>query len=400
MKLSKSRILAIAAFVAAGAAAHAQLVVNGYYRPGFAYYAPGEDNESATSSTMADKTVGFMDRIRLNLSFAAPDDMYGFKARMQADSSGTTSGLMNLFAGKSTAKTTAKGTGTPAAATYTTTVTTSAPSTLKYAQGYVKFLDGMLKLSAGKLDVTDYMAAQSIGNVYLGLVATDAPVLKGSLLGTQSGNTTGAILQAWPVENLSVALAMRADGTEMKTHHWGVDAYYIVPGIGKALFASQIGSYAPVDEAAEGKLDKSFASLGFSYTGFAGLTATASYRYNGRVANDDGEYEPSHGAIAIVEYSSGPLFADLSGDFDFSNGHSYVEGELSYAIVPAVKLRAYFGATDDLDRNPNVKLNGIANKTLYGADIVLPVGKAEVSAGFAYGDEAKLQMPVLAKINF
>jgi hypothetical protein len=389
MKLSKSRILAIAAFIAAGAAVHAQLVVNGYYRSGFAYYAPGEDNESATSSTMADKTVGFMDRLRLNLSFAAPDDLYGFKARLQADSSGTTSGIVGLFTNQAT--TDADGDVTKV----------SAPSTLKYGQGYVKFLDGMLKLTAGKLDVTDYMVAENTGNIYLGLIATDAPVLKGSLLGTQSGNTTGAILQAWPIENLSVALAMRADGTEMKTHHWGVDAYYIVPGIGKALFASQIGSYATDDELAEGKLDKSFASLGFSYTGFPGLTATAAYRYNGnKFVVEDAEFKVSHGAIAIVEYNVGPLFADLSGDFDLSNGHSYVEGEVSYAIVPAVKVRAYFGATDDLDSNSNIKLNGIANKTLYGADLVLPVGKAEVSAGFAYGDESKLQMPVLAKINF
>jgi hypothetical protein len=382
MKRSLVRTLAVLAFAVVGASAFAQLAINGYYRAGGAYNAPDE----------GDKTLSFMDRIRLNLSFAAPDDMYGFKARLQADSSGTTSGLVNLF--KNGATTTATGTGTPAAAKYTTTL--SAPATLKYGQAYAKFLDGMLKLSAGKLDVTDYMVAENVGNVYLGLVATDAPALKGSLLGAQAGNTTGLILQAWPIENLSAAFAVRTDGTELKAHHYGMDAYYMLPGIGKVLFASQFGAYNAEDAKAEDGFDKSFASLGFSYAGFAGLSATAAYRYNGFGLDGD----PAHGAIAIVEYKADPLFADLSGDFDLSNGHGYVEGEVSYAILPQVKVRGFFGFTDDLDANANVKVNGVANESLYGADVVLPVGKGEASFGFAYGDEGKLQMPILVKANF
>jgi hypothetical protein len=390
MKHFLSRMLVVAALMAVGASVFAQLSVNGYYRVGGTYNAPDE----------GDKVVAFLDRIRLNLSFAAPDDMYGVKARLQADSSGTNSGFINLFS--STAKTTTTTTLTGGKYTSNSTTTLSNLGSLKYGEAYAKFLDGMLKLTAGKLDVTDYMIAESTGNAYLGNVFTDEiTVAGGSILGGQKGNTTGAILQVWPIENLSAAFVMRTDGTEVKAHHYGLDAYYMVPGIGKALFASQIGAYSSNDDTAEDKFDKSFASLGFSYTGYAGLTATAAYRYNGNGNAIDGN-DAAHGAIAIIEYNVAPIFVDLSGDFDLTNSHSYFEGEAAYTIIPEVKIRAYFGVTDDSDVFGSIKLLGssVVNKSLYGADLVLPVGKAEAMIGLAYGDEAKLQMPLLIKANF
>lgn len=400
MKRTLARTLAIAAFFAFGASAFAQLVFNGYYRVGGAF----DSDSSKYYSSAPDKIVTLTDRIRLNISYAAPDDMYGFKTRLQADQSisstgSATSAIANLFT--DTATTTATGTGTPAAAKYTTTNTWG---NFKYAMGYAKFLDGTVKFTAGKLDVTDYMVAQNTANIYLGNVFTDEPsIAYGSLLGGQKGKTTGALIQTWPIENLSAAFLIRTDGTqEYKTHHYGIDAYYNVPGIGKAILASSLGYYAAGNNDQE-KLDKSFASLGFTYTAYPGLSATAAYRYNGYVLNSDGEYKASNGAIAIVEYSSGPLFADLSGDFDFTNSHSYIEGEVSYQVIPQVKVRGYFGYTESTTANfSGITLNGssMANNSLYGADIVLPIGKAEASLGLAYADKAKIQMPLIVKASF
>ena len=398
MKRSFTRLFTIAAFLAFGASAFAQLAFNGYYRVGGVY-----DSDSSTYySSAADKLLTLSDRIRLNISFAAPDDMYGFKSRLQADqaisSTGSaTSAIANLFTDSATTTAATSGSKT----TYTTT---NAWSNWKFAEGYAKFLDGMVKLTAGRLDVTDYMVTQSVTNIYLGNVFTDEPsVAYGSILGGQKGNTTGALLQTWPIENLSAAVMVRTDGSqEYKTHHYGLDAYYMVPGIGKALFASNLGYYAASTNAME-KLDKSFASLGFSYTGYPGLTATVAYRYNGYVLNGDGDYKAAHGAIAVVEYSAGPLFADLAGDFDLTNSHRYFEGEVAYAIIPQVKVRGYFGYTESTTTNTNIiKLNGssMANNSLMGADIVLPVGKAEASLGLAYADKAKIQIPLIVKANF
>jgi hypothetical protein len=400
MKRPISRMLTIAAFLAFGASAFAQLTFNGYYRVGGVYDSDGIKSYSAAP----DNLVTLQDRIRLNISYAAPDDMYGFKSRLQADtaysSSGApTSAIANLFVNSSTTK--ATGTGTPAAATYATTDTWS---NWKFAEGYAKFLDGMFKVSAGRLDITDYEVAQNVGNVPLGYVYSDETAVNAPLLGGQKGKTTGAILQTWPIENFSAAVVMRTDGTQYyKTHHYGLDAYYMVPGVGKALFASNLGYLGATTNNTQETLDKSYASLGFSYTGYPGLSATAVYRYNGYVLNSEGKYSYANGAVAIVEYSSGPLFADLSGDFDFTNSHRYIEGEVSYLIIPQVKVRGYFGYTDSTTMDTNVVqlyVNSIACNSLMGVDIVLPIGKTEVSLGLDYADKAKIQIPLLVKANF
>jgi hypothetical protein len=399
MKNLLLRALTIAAFMAVGASAFAQLTINGYYRAG------GNLNVPPSDAGSKDATAAFADRIRLNLSFAAPDDMYGFKARLQADSSGTTSGLINLFSSSAATSGTVDTTVANTKQKITATTTVTPLAALKFGEVYAKFLDGMIKITAGKLDVTDYMVTENIGNIYFGNVATDAPVLKGSLLGTQSGNTTGTILQVWPIENLSAAVMMRTDGTNPMAHHYGVDAYYMLPGIGKAIFSSQLGYYNASDAIAYDDLNKSFASLGFSYTGFPGLTATAAYRYNGNAVKDAvaKTYAVGNGAIVIVEYNVAPVFVDLSADVDLSNSHYYVEGEAVYTIIPQLKIRAYGAYTESTNTNGNIKLNGssTANNSLFGADLVFPVGKAEAMLGLAYGDKAKaIQIPLLVKANF
>ena len=425
MKRTLARALAVAALIAAaGASAFAQLTINGYDRVGGTF----DSNANSRAFTAGNQNVlTLVDRIRLNISYAAPDDMYGFKSRLQADASFNSDGsvanpaIVNLFTDTSTSSSTtvAKGSGYA-----TTTTTTNTWGNLKYGYGYSKFLDGVIKVSAGRLDVSDYMVTQNIGNIYLGYVFTDAPsITYGSLLsGSKSGNFNGAILQTWPIENLSLAATVRADTantsgtTYYKPHHYGLDGYYIVPGIGKAIVASNLGYYNPSAAYVnpnsgqtinnQETLDKSFVSAGFSYTGFPGLTATAVYRYNGYVKNNaQTEYSYANGAVAIVEYSQGPLFLDLAGDFDFTNSNEYVEGEASYLIIPQIKVRGYFGYTNSTVNSScfqKIYLNGtsLANNSLYGLDVVFPVGKAETSVGAAYADKAGLQVPLIVKVNF
>ncbi len=378
MKHSLSRALIVGAALALGLVpAFAQLSIGGYYRVG------GRTNV-ATDGTIASK---FDDRIRLNLSFAAPDDMFGFKARLQADASGTTSGIANLFLNG------VSGTvDTTAAANAKAPVTAAViPPAISYAMGYAKLLDGMIKVTGGLLSVADYQVVENTGNIYLGKVATDQLyVNKGySFLNSK----TGLLVQAWPVEGLSVAGVFVEDGTKPTLNHAGFDAYYLMPGFGKVIVNSQFGLYSSTEASASDDLAKSFVSAGFQYVGLKGLSATAAVRM----------YNANYGAVAIVEYGNGPFWADVSADLSFTansgaKATTYVEGEVSYLVIPQIKLRAY-GAFDDGAKN-NVFSSYASGTTMLGADLVFPIGKGELMAGVNYSDKANLQFPVLVKANF
>jgi hypothetical protein len=407
MKRALARTLAIAAFLAFGAAAFAQLTFNGYYRTGGVY----DSDMTRTYTTGVKNMIDLADRIRLNISYAAPDDMYGFKSRLQADTGYTSSGqptsaIAMLFSDQ---------TGTFANVNDGKTYDTW--TNWKFAEGYAKLLDGMIKISAGRLDITDYEVVQNTANIYLGDVYSDEYQVNKPLLGGQKGNTTGAIVQVFPIENFSAAAVVRADDTAAyKTHHYGFDAYYMLPGIGKALFNSNLGYYGNVPSAGSTsaatnntyeKLSNSVANLGFSYTAFPGLSATAVYRYNGYVTNNKGQVgKYANGAVGIFEYTQGPLFADIATDCDFNNSHEYVEGEVSYLIVPQFKVRGYFGYTDSTTAGAGTNnviqqyVDSVACNSLIGVDFVVPIGKAEASLGYVYTDKAGVQIPLLVKANF
>jgi len=403
MKTSIARVLVAVAALALTAPAFAQLSINGYYRAG--------SMSNLTSYGTGTNTV-FQDRIRLNLSFAAPDDMFGFKARLQADSydSGATnnSALINLFTDKVSIPAIPAGGGAVAAQT----LYGSPLGSLKYGYGYGKVLDGMVKLSAGYLDLTDYSVAENTGNYYFGNVFTDD--LTGAntgILSGQKGRFFGSALQVWPIEGLSVAATMRTDNNRFGAHNMGLDAYYLVPGLGKAIVSSQVGIYSSTRASASDDLSKSLISGGFSYVGFPGLTATAVLRSTYTPAS--GTYikkdQNAFGAVAIVEYGVGPLFADLSTDIDFTNSHVYFEGEASYLVIPQMKVRVYGAMADKANANINIALSNntaVANKYAIGSDLVFPIGKGEIQAGVVYADQAAgvdtgaFQFPVLVKANF
>lgn len=361
MKFNLKRALAAAAVLSVGTLAFAQLTVSGYYRGGVA----------DLTNTSGSNSIGIVDRLRLNLAYSAADDMFGFKARLDATSAsdGVTTGWANLL--------------------------TKNGASVRYSQGYVKFLDGSLKVTGGKLDITDYYVSQNTGNYYLGNVSTESWILGKYLIGNQKGNTTGGILQVFPIEGLSVAASVVTDNTAPDLHNFGVHAYYLTPEVGKAILNAKAGSTS--GDTASNQLYKGFASVGYQYTGFAGLSATGAYRYN----NGDS------GLIAIVEYTQGPLFCDVSLDSDFTAGHFYTEGEVSYTVIPQLKVRAYGAYADTKSyAGTNIALiagsvnSGIGNQYLVGGDLVFPVGKAEVVTGVAYGDQAGTQIPVMVKVNF
>jgi hypothetical protein len=388
MKRNLARILALAAAMAAGASAFAQVTINGYYRGGVADLTNNGANSAAKNNI---NSLGIVDRLRLNLSYAAPDDMYGFKARLDATSGsdGKTSGWVVLLNPTNLIT-----------ATTATSAKASATTSARYLQGYAKFFDGALKFTAGKLEIGDYSVYQNIGNYYLGNVGTEAPVFGKYLLSNGKGNTTGGIIQLFPIEGLSVAASMATPDTNAPNFHdFGVHGYYFIPDVGKFLVTSQLGqSNMTGASAINDDPTKAFVSAGFQYLGVPGLTATAAYRYN----NSDS------GAIAIVEYKQGPFFVDVAGDADFTASHYYAEGEISYVVIPQLKVRAYgaysdkvdYGIADTLALVAGSQNALIGNQYLLGADLVFPIAKGEVVAGIAYADQAGMQIPLIVKVNF
>jgi hypothetical protein len=285
----------------------------------------------------------------------------------------------------------------------------------------VKFFDGMAKVSVGYLDVTDYSVKQNIANPYLGDVYLDnVQIANKPLLDGQKGNTKGFILQLFPIEGLSVAGVMQLDTNNLQTslHDFGVDAYYMIPDVGKVLISSQLGvsgassgAYNAGNAAIIDDPSKSFVSAGFSYTGFPGLVASAAYRYT----NSSYYNNAASGAIAIVEYTQGPLFADVAEDCDFTNSAYYTEGEISYQVIPQLKVRGYgacysIGQFQNTLQKPNTtfvtaNLGPVAysmstNQYLAGLDLVFPVGKGELDVGANIGDQSYLSFPIIAKVNF
>jgi hypothetical protein len=369
MKRNLARVLVLAAAMAAGATAFAQVTINGYYRGGVADLTNG-----------AGSSVGIVDRLRLNLSYAAPDDMYGLKARLDATSAsdGKTSGWVNLL--------------------------TNAGATPRYAEGYAKLFDGALKFTAGKLEIGDYSVYQNIGNYYLGNVGTESPVFGKYLLSNGKGNTTGGIVQLFPIEGLSLAASVGTPDTNTPNlHDFGVHGYYLIPGVAKLLVTSQLGqSKLTGASATTDDISKAFVSAGVQYLGVPGLTATAAYRYD----NTDS------GAVAIVEYTQGPLFVDVAGDSDFGPTVSqqgwYAEYEVSYLVIPQLKVRTYgalsskvnYGVSDTLAIIAGSNGALIGNQYLFGGDLVFPIGKGEIVAGVAWADQAGMQIPLMVKVNF
>lgn len=390
MKLSLSRALAFAAVIAASTVpAFAQLTFNGYYRVG----------SMTNVDTSGNAASYFQDRIRLNISFVAPEDVFGFKTRLQADSYNTQSGLVRLFINGVSIATTGTAPAGGGAITATSAATVTPPTgDIKYAYGYGKLLGGMVKLSAGYLDLTDYSVAENTGNYYFGNVFTDDITgVNTGLMSGQKGRFLGTALQVMPIDGLSVAATMRTDGSSVMAHHLGLDASYLIPGLGKAIVTSQLGVYSTSAASVSDNLSRSFVSAGFSYIGFPGLTATGALRAT--YANNANAF----GFIEIVEYSAGPVFADLSSDFDFTNSHYYMEGEVSYLVIPQIKVRVYGAVADAATTNINLALSNysaVANTYSMGADLVFPIGKGEVQAGVVYGDKANIQFPVLVKANF
>ncbi len=371
-------ILAIAAAIIVHASAFAQLTWNGYYRTGGGYYAPSSGAQA----------FNYADRLRLNISYVDADNLFGAKFRLQGNGVSNPAGVAN-----------GQGYG----------FVNAFSSGPKYGYAFVNLFGGVVKVTSGKLDITDYEVVQQYEyDQFLGNVYTDALQPGTALLGAQCGTTTGAIVQVQPMAGLSVAMFDRIDGSSFNAHDLGFAAAYTVSGLGKVLFNSSIGHYAPnsgsalAGNATADDFSKSYFSLAFSYTGVKNLTATAGLRYDGDTMYNS-SYNTATSLIAILDYNMAdllPMTVDLATDLDFANANSYVEGEINYTVAPQLKLRPYgeYDSTSSL-----VKLNyaGKANKYMVGCDLVFPAGKAaEFDAGFNYGDQTNLGIPLLVKANF
>ncbi|MDA8425293.1 MAG: hypothetical protein M0Z80_04075 [Treponema sp.] len=381
MKRSLALALAIAAALVIPVSAFAQLTFNGYYRVGGTYWVPSSGPNA----------LQYGDRLRLNVSYSAPEDLYGVKFRLQGDGTPfyasqkvSQYGIINAFNANN-------------------------PSMLQYGYAFIKLAGGMVGVSAGKLDVTDYEVEQRyVEDQYLANTVFSDELRPGDPeLGGQRGNTTGVMLQTFPFENLSVAAYVHTDGSDAfsGTHDLGFSAYYLLPGIGKLLFNSSLGHYSVATTgpgAVSDDLGKSSADLAFSFTAARNLTATAGLRYDGDTVYGSA-YDAATSAVAIVDYDLSellPMTIDLATDLDFANANSYVEGEVNYSISPLLKARAY-GEYDSTASVVKMLFANKCNTYLFGGEFVFPVmKKAELIAGANYGDQTSLAFPLLVWVNF
>lgn len=337
--------------------AFSQVSVGGYYRAGGIYAVP-------SSGTNA---LNYADRLRLDGSFASPDNLFGLKFRLQGN--GASSGATGFVPTFSTA------------------------GAIQYGFGYVRLLGGRMSISAGKLNITRYEVAQHVGNYFLGNVFTDETQPGSPILGGEKGNTTGAIVQAAPISGLNLGLYTHIDGTNISTEDFGAVASYDLHGIGKVLVNSAFGNYSTANPS----FAKSYVNAAFAYTAIRGLHASLGVRFDGETPYAGGN-NAAVGIVGIVEYKAGPLFVDLATDSDLSNAHAYVEGEVDYAVLPKLKLRAY-GAYDST--GTYAKVDSIGNNETFGGDVVVPVSKgAEIDAGVVYGNNSNVAVPVIVKVDF
>ena len=394
MKRFIVRAFMVAAVLALGSSAFAQLTFNGYYRTGGTFYVP----------TSGSNAFEYGDRLRLNVSYVAQDDLFGAKFRLQGNGE-TQPGITQLFLS----------TGTKTVVPYGIEDAFMDASSLQYGFAYVNLFGGIVKATMGKLDITDYEVAQKfVANQFFGNVYTDELKPGAPLLGGQKGNTTGAMVQVKPMDGLSVAAFSRIDTSDTGTtpdigaHELGFSAYYKLPDLGTVTFNSSLGhNTLGSNSAYDDNLSRSYVSAAFSYTGFKNLIASAGLRYDGDTVYNS-KANAATSLIAIVDYDfadmSLPMTLDLAGDFDFVNSYSYFEGEVNYVVIPQVKVRAY-GEYDSTETNGTgiAKLNFAAKANNYtlGADLVFPAGKAaEIDAGILYGDVTNIAYPILAKVNF
>jgi hypothetical protein len=307
----KKAIVLLLALTVIGGAVFAQATVSGYVRARALYTESG---------------LAYVDRLRLNFNYATEDKNVVAFARLQSSDQ-------------------------------------LAP-TVAYLQGQVTALDGMLKVTGGKLAVYDYSIGSSGTDWLNGGVSND---------GYHLDSVNGMLVQVFPVEGLNLGVHVLPAGT-LDLADLGFNVKYDIADVGSVVVESDMG----VDFAA------SRYSASFKFTGMEGLSAAVGYRH----ATDD-----TTSVYGVIGYKAGPAYMEVSPVFDLSASSIFAEAFLKYTASDsfALAVLGYYKSA------PAVGSNGL----LVGTEIYYTVSKKGLlQTGLSYGDVTGVAVPLIVKVSF
>ncbi|HOX33244.1 MAG TPA: hypothetical protein PLB91_13015 [Spirochaetales bacterium] len=347
--MKKLFVLLLALIVAASA--FAQLTVAGY------------DKAKATFNSDS-KEGAYSDEIRFNLTAKDADGKYGFSGRFQGTSGTYTPGVDIDADGTNDDIVNEDGDAV---------VFAKNDFVVKYMYGWASFFDGMLKLSAGRINEGGYQFGANEANSIQGNLdsETDADFVD---IRTQSMELTVA-----PMAGLSASVIYTPNDTIT-----GTDLKY---GVAYSV-ENLLNVKAMMTGNAAGDI---LGTFGAEFVGVENLSAVA-----GLKLDNDGT-DPVMAVYSIVGYTMDALFFEVAGQYlfetDLVESGYYFEGNAEYT-VETYSVRAFGQYNDKMD------LAEAGNEYLIGAELSIPVGSGEFNAGFNYGDATKVSVPVYLKIAF
>jgi len=368
--MKKLFVLLLALIVAAGA--FAQVTVAGYDKAKVTYTSLEADADpvAATDEVFAGAT--FSDEIRFNLTANDPDGKFGFSGRFQGTSTnGADDGA--IFA-------------------------------VKYMYGWANFLDGMITVSAGRLNEGSFSFGQNEANSIQGNLNTEAA--PGGTFGTieittffdvTDIRTQSMELALNPMAGLKAAVIYTPAGTaaeEIAGSDFKFGATYSVENL---LNIKTMWMASAENTAIDYDGGDILGHVSAEYVGVENLSAVAGVK----IMNDT--EDPFFGIYTIVGYTMDALFFEVAGQFntetDILDASYYVEGNVEYT-TEAYSVRAFGQFNDSEQESVRLFDLGGVGDYLIGAELSLPVGGGEFNVGFNYGDESEFALPVYLKIAF
>lgn len=335
----KKAIVLLLALAVLGGAVFAQATVTGYVRTIATY---SSDSFALTGQ-----------RLRLNLGWTSEDKNVSFAARLQS------------------ADFSAIGVG-------------------DYAYGVIKLLDGKVVVTGGKLWNFDYDLSSGLSDYNLGNVANGGGY---GLFAAQKG----MIVQAMPVEGLSIGVLAVPDAAKLDLTQFALGASYTIAGVGDIVLSN--GFADPID--------KSAFSASFNYTGVEGLGVAVGYK-----GLDTLDF------YSIVNYEMDALTAQLAGEYNVDNKTMYFETSVKYVSGPWTVM-GLFGYDKDGTilgsdaTNTSYSLNtktgtidpkagtaAVVNKYLVGAEIAYNLGKGQIAFNPTFDDAHGFSLPIVVKVSF
>jgi len=356
----KKAIVLLLALTVIGGAVFAQVTVSGYDKVSLNF------NETGAMIT---------DGIRININGADADGVYGFKTRFEGSANAYAPKLVPDFTGDGTADALAKN-----------------DFGVTYAYAYGKFFDGMLKLTAGKLDIYDYQYSAGANNQVLGNTANDG---FGGL--GYASRPAAFLAQVFPVEGLNVGVAYmpgRLPNGAFEYNTFNLTKLYYGVKYDTDMFGILYeGNWKGND------FDMIRHSLSFNYTGVENLMATVGYK------GAYGATDWTHGAYALLGYTMDKLYVEFDVDAVIApDVKLYLEGAVEYDVGLA-KLRGFFAYDDEVGNltYSKVTYEDSVNEFQVGAEASVPFGNAgltEFNVGFNYADDYGWKIPMFFRVAF